>query len=87
MPCKYKDIFGKVGEGPHSYRLFDIAVVDVTLTILGAFIIYLFFPQYKFLYILIILFIFGIIIHRLFCVRTTVDKFLFRGNEFENKIL
>ena len=87
MPCKYKDIFGKVGEGAHSYRLFDIAVVDVTLTILGAFIIYLFFPQYKFLYILIILFIFGIIMHRLFCVRTTVDKFLFRGNEFENKII
>jgi len=87
MPCKYKDIFGKVGEGPHSYRLFNIAVVDVVLTILGAFIIYLFFPQYKFYYILLVLFITGIIMHRLFCVRTTIDKFLFRGNEFENKII
>lgn len=87
MPCKYKDMFGKVGEGAHSYRLFNIAVVDVILTILGAFIIYLFYPQYKFLYILAIFFITGIIMHRLFCVRTTVDKFLFRGNEFENKII
>ena len=87
MPCKYKDIFGKVGEGPHSYRLFNIAVVDVVLTILGAFVIYIFYPQYSFLYILVILFITGIIMHRLFCVRTTVDKFLFRGNEFENKIM
>lgn len=87
MSCKYKDIFGKVGEGPHSYRLFNIAVVDVIFTILGAFVIYLFYPQYSFLYILAILFISGIIMHRLFCVRTTVDKFLFRGNQFENKII
>lgn len=82
MPCKYKDMFGKVGEGPHSYRLFNIAVVDVIFTILGAFIFYLFFPKYSFLYILAILFITVIIMHRLFCVRTTIDKFLFRGNEF-----
>ena len=31
--CKYKDILGKPGEGVHSYRLFDIAVIDVVLTI------------------------------------------------------
>jgi len=80
-------MFGKVGEGPHSYRLFNIAVVDVVFTILGAFVIYRFYPQYSFLYILVILFITGIIMHRLFCVRTTVDKLLFRGNEFENKII
>jgi hypothetical protein len=77
MLCKYKDIFGKVGEGPHSYRIFNIAIVDVILTILAAFIIHLFIPKYSFLYILILLFITGIVMHRLFCVRTTIDKLLF----------
>ena len=78
MLCKYKDIFGKVGQGAHSYRIFNIAVADVLLTIIGAFIIYLFIPKYNFIYILIFLFILGIILHRLFCVRTTIDKLLFR---------
>ena len=77
MLCQYKDIFGKVGEGAHSYRIFDIAVVDTTLTILAAYIIHLFVPQYNFITILAILFIIGIVLHRLFCVRTTVDKLLF----------
>ena len=77
MLCKYKDIFGKVGEGVHSYRVFNIAIVDVLLTILGAFIIHLFLPKYKFITILLSLFISGIILHRIFCVRTTIDKLLF----------
>ena len=33
--CKYKDLFGKPGEGVHSYRIFNIAIVDVILTIFG----------------------------------------------------
>jgi hypothetical protein len=32
----------KVGKGIHSYRIFNIAIADVILTILAAFIIYLF---------------------------------------------
>ena len=79
MFCKYKNIFGKVGEGPHSYRIFNIAIVDVVLTLLLAFIIYLFIPKYSFFYILIFLFIIGIILHRLFCVPTTIDKLLFNS--------
>jgi hypothetical protein len=75
--CKYKDLFGKVGEGVHSYRIFNIAIVDVVLTVLGAFIIHLFLPKYKFIYILLALFLSGIFLHRLFCVRTTIDKLLF----------
>ena len=31
MYCKYKDIFGKVGSGIHSYRIANIAIVDVLL--------------------------------------------------------
>ena len=78
MPCKYSEIFGKVGEGPHAYRVFNIAIVDVVFTIIGAYIIHFFLPQYKFIHILVALFILGIALHRLFCVRTTIDKALFR---------
>ena len=81
MPCRYSEIFGKVGEGAHSYRVFDIAVVDVILTIIGAYIIHLFLPRYQFIHILVALFILGIALHRLFCVRTTIDKALFRGDQ------
>ena len=77
MLCQYKNIFGKVGEGLHSYRIFNIAIVDVILTILSAFIIYLFIPKYNFFIILLFLFILGIVLHRIFCVRTTIDKLLF----------
>jgi hypothetical protein len=77
MLCQYKDIFGKVGEGVHSYRIFNLAIVDVLLTIFGAYIIHLFMPKYSFIFILLFLFILGIILHRLFCVKTTIDKLLF----------
>jgi hypothetical protein len=77
MLCKYKDILGKVGEGAHSYRLFNIAIVDVVLTIVAAFVIHFFLPKYSFIVILFVLFLLGIVLHRIFCVRTTVDKLLF----------
>lgn len=75
--CKYKDILGKVGEGVHSYRIFNIAILDVIGTIVVAYIIHFFVP-YSFATILIFLFLLGIILHRIFCVRTTVDKWLFK---------
>lgn len=75
--CKYKDFFGKPSEGLHSYRIFDIAIVDVVLTLLVAYILSI---KYKtsFIKTSIILFLIGIIAHRLFCVRTTIDKLLFK---------
>lgn len=78
MLCEYKNMLGKVGEGVHSIRIFNIAIVDVLLTIIGAYIIHLFVPGYRFSIILLILFAAGIVLHRIFCVRTTVDKLLFR---------
>ncbi len=74
--CKYKDILGEPGKGAHSYRIFNIAIVDVILTILVALLISYFF-KFNFWYTLIILFLLGIVMHRLFCVRTTIDKLLF----------
>jgi hypothetical protein len=76
--CKYSDILGKPNEGVHSYRLFGIAILDVIMTIVASFIIS-YFLKFSFLYTLVFLFILGIILHRLFCVKTTVDKLLF-GN-------
>jgi len=74
--CKYKDIFGKPGEGVHSYRIANIAIVDVILTVLAAYLIS-YATSSNFYIILLILFALGIILHRLFCVRTTIDKLLF----------
>ena len=54
----------------------DEVVVDVILTILLAFFIAKVF-HLRFDITLVVLFIVGIIVHRVFCVRTTVDKLLF----------
>ena len=74
--CQYKDIFGRPREGAHAYRIFDIAVVDVAATVLLAFVIARLFGL-SFWKSLVVLFIIGIISHRAFCVRTTVDKLVF----------
>ena len=76
MNCQYKDMFGKVDEGVHSYRVFNIAIVDVLATVVGAYIIS-YVTNKSFIGILIALFILGILLHHLFCVQTTVDKLLF----------
>ena len=79
--CKYKNALGEPGKGIHSYRLFGVAIADVIMTIIGAFLISYFF-KFSFIKTLLILFLTGIVLHRLFCVRTTVDKLLFNVNHF-----
>jgi len=74
--CHYKDIFGRPREGAHAYRIFDIAVVDVAATVVVAYVIARAFG-FVFWKSLVALFIIGIISHRAFCVRTTVDKLVF----------
>jgi len=76
--CHYRDIFGRPREGVHSYRLYDIAVVDVAATVVVAFIISRVF-EVIFWKSLASLFIIGIISHRAFCVRTTLDKLIFHN--------
>jgi len=70
---QYKDIFGKPNEGVHSYRLFDVAIVDLLLTILLAFLISYFFlgNVFKnFIYASICLIFIGMLSHRAFGVKT-----------------
>lgn len=74
--CKYKNILGEPGKGIHSFRIFNIAIVDVLLTILAAYILSVF-TKIKIIYTLIFMFILGIISHRIFCVKSTIDKLLF----------
>lgn len=75
--CKYNKIFGNPGDGIRKYRIFDIAIFDtIVVIIIGLIIKY--FTKYNLWMILAILFISGIIAHRIFCVRTGLDKKLFR---------
>ena len=74
--CKHKDFFGKPKEGLHSYRIFDLAIIDIIFTILGAYIIS-YFSKQNFYITLAILFLIGIVLHRIFCVKTTLDKIIF----------
>ncbi len=85
MLCKYKNIFGEPNTELHKYRLFNIAIVDVVATFFLGYIIHVLNQKYghvtlkklKFVHIILILFILSIILHRLFCVKTTIDQLLF----------
>ena len=79
MLCQYKDILGKPKEGVHQYRIFNIAIVDLSLTVLVAFLIALYFKLnlFKSSILLIMIFGLGILMHYLFCVKTTLNNLLF----------
>jgi len=78
MLCKYKNALGEPKKGVHKYRFFNIAIVDVILTIIVACILSYFF-KWRFWLTLLILFLLGIIAHRIFCVKSTIDKALFES--------
>jgi hypothetical protein len=83
MACKYKDIFGKPGKEVHAIRIpiINVALVDVVVTVLVSIIISVValgtFNTVSVLWTTLALFLSGILAHRIFCVRTTVDKALF----------
>jgi len=73
--CQYKDVFGKPGEGVHKYRVLDIAIVDTVLTLFLALLLAKLLKLNNFGGILIA-FSLGIILHKIFCVETTLNKIL-----------
>ena len=73
---QYSGILGKPGKGVHSIRIFNLAIVDIILTFIGAYFISRFLKK-DYWITLLLFFISGIILHRIFCVRTTIDKLLF----------
>ena len=74
--CEYKAIFGNPSEGVHSIRSFGVAVVDFILTLLAAVMISKYYKT-DLLKTTIVIFLIGIIAHRLFCVNTTINKLIF----------
>jgi hypothetical protein len=75
MLCPYKDSLGIPGQGFHTH-IMGIAVMDVFATIvLSEFIVYCFGTSRMLTFISLILT--GIVLHRVFCIRTTLDKYLF----------
>jgi hypothetical protein len=74
--CLYKYIFGEPKKGVHKYRIFDIAIVDLLATILSGYLISQYFNK-DFYEVTGALLLLGIIMHRIFCVRTTIDKIIF----------
>jgi len=74
--CKYKNAFGKPGEGLRKYRIFDIALYDTVVVIIIG-LVFSWYTKYNVWLVLGVLFVSGIIVHRMFCVRTGIDKLLF----------
>jgi len=83
--CKYKNVLGEPNTGIHSVRIFNIAIFDVLATILVGVLLHQYIivewlemsSSIKLWMVLVVLFALGILLHRLYCVRTTVDKILF----------
>jgi hypothetical protein len=78
MFCKYRHIFGVEGKGVHKYRFMNIAIVDLGLTLLIGVIISMVF-NVNVIGVWIVLILLGILVHRLFCVNTTLNRLIF-GN-------
>lgn len=73
---EYRYLFGVEKEGIHSYRLYDIAIADVIMTIIGA-ILFSYVFKIDYLISLIFLFTLGVILHYLFCVESTVNMYIY----------
>ena len=73
--CKYKDIFGVPGQGVHSYRFLDTAIVDYVLTIALAAVVTKV-TNVPFVITTILMFVLGIVLHSVFCVPTNATKYL-----------
>ena len=70
------DNFITPGKGIHAYRLFNLAIVDVIGTIIFA-IGLSYILKINVLITILSVFLLGIITHRLFHIRTTIDRLLF----------
>ena len=76
MTCKYSQVFGQVGQGVHSIRIFGLAAVDLFLTLFVAISIGLLFDV-NILVVFAISMLVAILTHRLFCVDTALNVALF----------
>ena len=76
LSCKHADLFGKSGQGAHKIHFGGVALVDFILTVLLA-IILSYIPSSPPLTIwLVILLLLSMLLHKGFCVKTSVEKWL-----------
>jgi len=75
MMCQYKNSLGEPGVGFHRHFL-GVAIGDVIGTVLISILFARLF-KFDFFLVLLIIFTLGIVLHRIFCVNTTVNKLLF----------
>ena len=76
MLCEYKNIFGLPNEGFHKKRFLSMAFYDLLGTVLISMIISHVF-SYNVIVVFVLLMIITILVHRLFCVNTTINKKIF----------
>ena len=72
----YRDALGIPNEGVHSFRIYNLAIVDISLSVIFAY----YFSQYmnsNIYQTLFYVFLSGIVLHRFFCVNTTINMLLF----------
>jgi hypothetical protein len=74
--CAYRDALGRPGMGVHAPRILGLAMNDVVMT-LAAGIVLGWLSGFGVLLTTAILFALGVALHRLFCVRTAVDRMIF----------
>ena len=72
---KYKHIFGEPGKGSHESRFLGMARNDLLLTIIGAIAIG-HYNNVSFIFVFIVLFVLGTLLHMLFGVETAVVKMI-----------
>jgi hypothetical protein len=75
-----ENVFSKFGQKIHSYKIGNIAIfdlIDIFSIIFLAYYIYSYNPTSNYICIMVLLFILSIIVHRLLCIQTTIDKFIF----------
>ena len=69
-------LIGVPGEGIHSYRIFNIAYMDVIIVLVAG-ILLAWSMNWSYIKTIVGIFILGIVVHKVLCVGTTVDKALF----------
>lgn len=74
--CKYRHIFGIEKRGVHAVRFMNLAMIDVALTVIGAWLLARSF-RWSFGWALLGLFAMAVCLHRIFCVNTTINKIIF----------
>lgn len=69
------NLIGVPGEGIHSYRIFNVAYMDVIIVLLAAILI-AWAMNWSYMKTIVGIFVLGIVVHKVLCVGTTLDKAL-----------